>query len=205
MNKKELYVLFFVVVFIPFACKNRDSQSETINPIAVKESMATLSVHHIGELRFRRSYAAGMSEDLTGKELQRMMKAPPALYDDYDEETRNLGTIIEKFEFVKEGELLIEKFKYVTSPVAMLKDQVGKTVVAALKYDYIAGRPVFRLAVANTMHSATLKVDYLDGMRGLKYQLLNIIPGGYPEIVLLNEYYIMNGDNFDLFVFEIRE
>jgi len=39
----------------------------------------------------------------------------------------------------------------------------------------------------------------------LKYCRLDIIPDGNKEIVLLSEYYIMNGDNFELFVYEISK
>lgn len=39
----------------------------------------------------------------------------------------------------------------------------------------------------------------------IKYLLLDIIPGGYKEVIVLNEYYIMNGDNSDLYIYEIKK
>lgn len=39
--------------------------------------------------------------------------------------------------------------------------------------------------------------------RDISYVLLDLIPGGYPEIVVLNEYYIMNGDNSDIFIYQV--
>ena len=39
--------------------------------------------------------------------------------------------------------------------------------------------------------------------RDISYLLLDLILGGYPEIVVLNEYYIMNGDNSNIFIYQV--
>ena len=41
--------------------------------------------------------------------------------------------------------------------------------------------------------------------RDISYLIVDLIPGGYPEIVVLNEYYIMNGDNSDIYIYEVTE
>jgi len=41
-------------------------------------------------------------------------------------------------------------------------------------------------------------------LQELDYTFLDIIPGGNKELVFLDDYYIMNGYNFDLKVYEIK-
>lgn len=43
-----------------------------------------------------------------------------------------------------------------------------------------------------------------DGI-GLQYGHIDLIPGGFEEIIVFNPYYVMNGDNFELNVFEVKD
>jgi len=66
---------------------------------------------------------------------------------------------------------------------------------------------LYQLAISFKKNKAVIELEghYGYGNRDISYLLLDLIPGGYPEIVVLNEYYIMNGDNSDIYIYEVTE
>lgn len=65
----------------------------------------------------------------------------------------------------------------------------------------------YLLEISNEKSKAIFNLEESYGIlnRDISYLLLDLIPGGYPEIVVLNEYYIMNGDNSDIYIYEVTE
>ena len=152
---------------------------------------------------FRRSYGAAQYMDLTEAQFDSLEKDTPLCMDDRD----SLGKKLEKFGFVKGNELLLDKFKYDTTSEFQLKDQTDHTIQVKF-YPLVLERPgsKVKLSVFDNSDSAVLNlVDSLryETMQDFKYAVLDIIPGGFPEIVLLNQWYIANGDNFEFFILEI--
>lgn len=103
---------------------------------------------------------------------------------------------------VKDDQLLLSKFRFnpsadfqLTSP---LKDTLSVKITPTAE-DF----SLYTISV--TGKGRTARVDIPEYMQELKFTLPDMVPGGYKEIVILNEYYIMNGDNFDLLVYEIIE
>jgi hypothetical protein len=195
MDRKIVYSLLFIVLITALHCKNRHTAPpSTANAVTVKQGQ--LSIKQVGKLRFRRSYAG--HEQLTDREVEKMRKARPTLYNNFDKDLRDK---MESYGFINENELLLTKFKYDTAAVVEIKDQAGHIIKARFQNDP-ADFARYTLIVTQSTRIAAIRIS--DYVQELKYRLLDIITGGYPEIVLLNEYYIMNGDNFDLLVFEIR-
>jgi hypothetical protein len=204
MNKQAFYKLFFAVFIIAMGCKDRKDQPVPAEPFSLKQDTVKLSVRKVAELRFRRSYATMVDTELTDREWEKIMKAPPTVYHVEDSTSMDVKAMFQKYGFIKGDELLLEKFKYDTASVVELKNRSGNIVKAALQYNNNTTGD-FAITVSDTTQTAALKVGYMAGLNGLKFKVLDIIPGGYPEVVLLYEYYIVNGDNFDFLVFEVTK
>ena len=65
----------------------------------------------------------------------------------------------------------------------------------------------YLLEISNKKSKAIFNLEESYGTlnRDISYLILDLIPGGYPEIVVLNEYYIMNGDNSNIYIYEVTE
>jgi hypothetical protein len=82
----------------------------------------------------------------------------------------------------------------------LMKSAEGDTLVVKMQYQQ-ARAGVF-MEIDNQIDSADIKVaDPLDRI-GIK--LLDLIPGGFKEIIILTNYYISNGDNYDIYVYSIN-
>jgi hypothetical protein len=44
-----------------------------------------------------------------------------------------------------------------------------------------------------------------DTFTDIKLNLSDFVTGGYEEIIVVKNYYIMNGDNFDIFIYELKD
>ena len=59
----------------------------------------------------------------------------------------------------------------------------------------------YKFVVSDGADTASIKIDGFT--EELKYAFVDAIPNGNKELVILNTYYIMNGYNFDLLIFEL--
>jgi hypothetical protein len=169
----------------------------------------TLNINKIGSFRFRRSYADIQFREMPSREIDSIRFSNP---------------VIEWGSFSKtESELIVElKLTKVLDNVFDLnRNKFPDTVEKKIILTHIDGRTVelrflpvsnkeshtYDLVVTNDKQKAIfrLKEQYNALNRDISYLLLDLIPGGYPEIVILNEYYIMNGDNSDLYIYEITD
>ena len=107
----------------------------------------------------------------------------------------------------KEDALLRHKFKSNKTKDFELTEQDEKIISCKIarpsnpdKYD------LYNLIVTSGNQHFEIEFEGHYGMlnEDIKYLLFNIIPGGYKEIIVLEEYYIMNGDNSDIYVYEIK-
>ena len=107
----------------------------------------------------------------------------------------------EKFAFIKADELLLKKFKYSSKTKFHFTDSLGKQI--DIRFDFMPGRIGGHKIIAYSgKDSFETKIPGI--MQDLKYAFLDVFPGGNKEIVVLSEYYIMLGYNFDLLVYEIK-
>ena len=83
----------------------------------------------------------------------------------------------------------------------VLKDPgINKLVCKLIRND---SNSHYTFSVSDSLRSTQI---ILDGfyVEGLKFMLFDIMPGGFKELVILNQYYIANGENSDIFIYEIK-
>ncbi len=175
-------------------------------PAIKADTVKRLSVKKVGVLRFRRSYAAIQYREMSDAELESITRSNPE--PDYFNDTILVKTFQGLGLINKNEELLLKKFDSCKiydydhrNALFTLTDPLQKKLVVELCY--IGGYNQFNLCVADDQQTSEIEI-YGWYFEGLKYMLLDIIVGGYKEIVILNNYYIMNGDNSDLFIYQIN-
>jgi hypothetical protein len=199
---KGFFILGSFSLFIIISCsQKKEKQSEVILP--EKKIEKRLSITGIGRLEFDRSYSAGMAinnEKERNKYYKEVKKSNPFLnitpYDSLDLQNKfqNLG-------FVNGYELTLKKFKYETKKDFEISDEKGKSIQAHFeRKDSVAE---WKLFVFNKKDTSQIELQPYYIFQ-LKYALLNIIPGGYPEIVVFIEDYISNNERYIFEVFEIK-
>jgi len=103
---------------------------------------------------------------------------------------------LETVGLIKYGKLLREKFK--VGGVSL--NNKGNIIVA--KYGDIKGgwRKIY-LSKGFAKDTISLRKK---GIEPVMCCMADIIPGGYQEIITLDEWYTMNGDNFNVTIYEVK-
>lgn len=114
-------------------------------------------------------------------------------------ETNSLRDRFESFGFVKNEELLLSKFKFRTEKKCQLEDQSGNPIDIHFAQNTKDGN--WKLVISSGLDSTEVK---LGSFQELKYSVLDIAPGDYKEIVLLDEHYISNNELYTFSVYEIK-
>jgi hypothetical protein len=201
-----LPILAIVLMSSIYSCsqKKNTSTQETGIPVPEADTTKNISIHFIGDVEFRKSYAHIPSmedEKEAAKEGQRVDESNPV---SLDEDKISIRSTLEKFGFVKGTELLLNKFRFTRKEQNELSDSSGKVV--RITIDHSIGDKMeddyWSMRAFHEKDSANTKIDA--HLMELKYALLDIIPGGYKEIVFLYEWYIANGYNYDLLVYEVK-
>ena len=200
--------LFVFITLITCGCKEKQMNKPVAQtkPQAKAETPKEISIKKIGELRFRRSYAAIQYREMSDAELESIRRSNP------EPDYFNDSILVKKFQTLglvnKQEELLLKKFKSIKlydydHPEAYftLEDSIQKKLIALLCRRYAENE--FNLWVSDSLLTAEIGVEGFYP-EGLKFMLVDVIPGGYKEVVILNNYYIMNGDNSDLLIYEIK-
>lgn len=171
----------------------------------VYHSQKKVSFHKAAELRFRRSYAAVQFSEVTEAELDSIEKSNPGSYEQNDTalllQLRVNEVLDSNYNLIRSVFQPVVKYDFeLTSNMEKIKCRLvpsydkGKTGIYNLVTDF-DGR----------QSSIEIEGHYNAGNADIKYLLLDVIPGGCKEVVILNEYYIMNGDNSDLYIYEIKQ
>lgn len=183
--------LFFVAAIL-FSCAEKGNQINT--DIPKSDTGNKKSINKIGEMLFRISYQGHlkMSED----ELKKLLKSNP-----YSIEVRSndLKSLLENKGLIKDDELLLSKFQIATTTQFELKDQLGNSIIGSLNDYEKTGHYKVVFDKANRNDSLII-----NNLNDLYFKVSDIISGGYEELVLVVKYYISNGDNFEVTVYEIK-
>ena len=176
-------------------------EQKTVTPVPKVDSERTISIHFVGEVDFRKSYSHLQfieDEKEAAREEKKVDKSNPSTGD----ENVALREKLDRFGFVKGHDLLLSRFKYSTSATNKLVDSSGK--VLNIKFNRLINddNDYSRMTVYGNIDSASMIIEA--HMMDLKYALLDVIPGGNKEIVILYEWYISNGYNYDFLVYEIK-
>jgi len=139
-----------------------------------------ISVNKVSEFSARKTYGY-----LNDEQHDSVKTANPEMQDHQ----------LEKAGLIKDGHLLVEKFAYCKSDFE-LKNTTGKVVKAKCS----APNDTLRIIFTTDYHSVEVKFS----SPFTQYCIANVIPGGYQEIIALDQSYVANGDNFEVTVYEVK-
>ncbi len=169
----------------------------------------SLQINKAGEFRFRRSYADIQFREMPSKEIDSIRFSNPVIeWESFSNKE------IELLYELREGGVLDpiydldrSKFPDTVAKKLSLTREDGSPVEVAFLHPSSKDTHLYDLVITNINNKANFRLEgyYKALNRDISYLVLDLIPGGYPEIVVLNEYYIMNGDNSDIYIYEITD
>jgi len=150
-----------------------------------------MTLTQIESLSFRRSYAG--HEHLTDKQLDSLYKTNPIL--DY-EIKQSLSAKLNKKKILNGKELRIEKFKE-----NLNKRTIGRKIEVSYSFDFKKANAI-NIIIKNSNVEIKKHVDFdTNNFVGVVYEDLN--NDTIEEILILENFYMMNGDNFVLSIFKL--
>lgn len=156
-----------------------------------KESHKTMTLTQIETLSFRRSYAG--HEHLTDKQLDSLYKTNPVL--DYEIEQR-LSAKLNIKKILNGKELLIKKFNE-----NLNKRTIGRRIEVSYSFDFKKANAI-NISIKNDKEKIIKHVDFdINHFIGVVYEDLD--NDNIEEILILENFYIMNGDNFVVSIFKL--
>jgi len=193
--------LFLILGVIAFACKRNKDKPHQPSALPGETSREQITICHEGGVEFDRSYSFLMSMDYSEKEMAKMMEETANSNPDnrMPADTR-LKKRFEQLGFVDGDELLLHKFKYSSNPDTSITTATGHQVKIRFKQSQISTLD-YRIVIYSGNDSTEIKTyPYM----GLEYALLDVVPGGNKEIIILNERYLANNELYDFDVYEIK-
>lgn len=166
-----------------------------------QQDSSGLRLERAGFFLFRRTFADAQfmkSEKEIDVYYQRQQKSAPQELPVINE-NKEVRKKLVQYGFIKGTELKLNKFQSDIPKKIMLTDSLGRKLEVNISLN---AEQKGVLSVSDSTGSCSSMAD--DADLGLKYATADIIPGGYKEIILLCEWYISNGYNFDVVVFEIK-
>lgn len=95
---------------------------------------------------------------------------------------------------ITDGRLLVEKFNHNGSDFELRNND------ETIKAKCSSRNEAFRI----TLTQEDISKDIITDSPNTQFCIADVIPGGYPEIVTLDINYIMNGDNYEVAIYEIK-
>jgi hypothetical protein len=190
-------IICTMMISATFACRKPVSDKQIVAE-ADLAGVQKIRPVKVGELHFRKSYAG--HEKMTAKELQEMENALPNADTFGWDYCKPALLKFQQVGFVKGDKLLLHRLRTDTTVVFEVTAPGMKAIPAFIKqyYDGIYG-------ITFSTGAENWELCFrMTSIVSMTYLLLDIIPGGYPELVLADFYYIMNGDNYDFWVYEFR-
>jgi len=193
---------FLILAIISFSCTQKNIMpQQPASALPAQETRKKITIEHVGGIEFSKSYSFVQSMTLSEKEIDKMMEeADKENPGNRDPENSVLKERFEKSGFVIGDELLLEKFKYSSKPDTSITGPAGMEIKIRIKKDSITGRNSKMIAYSGK-DSTEIKITIY--MR-LEYALLDVIPGGNKELIILSEHYLANTYFYDFDVYEIK-
>lgn len=187
MRISAILLLFFL-----FSCEGKKSDTEievhSKSSDSQKNKQTFNQIQEIASLSFRRSYVG--HENLSDKELDKLYKSNPTL-ETYDSKLDLVKRLNEK-KLLLNSELILSQFENKT----IVKDYLdtNKKITIVCNYD-TEDSSIINLNVTKDTQSIFKSLDF-KGDHILRIILKDINDDGIKEILIVTNYYIMNGDNF---------
>ena len=188
-----------------FSCNRQKTEEKKQDVIAsITPVKKELEVKYIGVVRTRRTFA-DIQFIQDEKELDRYVAAQersnPLVFDIVPYRDSSLLKGFEKLGLIKKSEFIQARFKPQTQQKTSFIDSAKRAFPVKFYNDILKGNVHFKIFLSKD----SIDIDTgATSLQNLDYAFLDIIPGGNKELVFLDDYHIMNGDNFDLMVYEIK-
>ena len=164
----------------------------------------SLRIELKGTIRSRRTYAGiqGITDEKErDKYLTQQENSNLELYDVRSKEDSVLIHQFASIGLISGNEFLIKNFKPQTEDTCGLLLPASGKMQLKFYSDSVTGKIWFTTYYKNDSLQINTGGTTL---QNLDYAFLDVIPGGNKELVFLDDYYIMNGDNYDFLVYEIK-
>jgi hypothetical protein len=207
---KQVFV-FGVIICTILACASKNKK-QSVNIPQIQKSEKSLSITSVGETQFVLSFSFLQSSTMSQKEIdklyQKTEKSNPSFTHPFFREYRGdtsdivLKKHFERLGFVKDEELLLDKFIYSSKPDTSINSFSGKEIKIHFAKDTISGVKD-QIIIYYEQKSDSLQARPIFHQK-IEYAFLDVIPGGNKELVILVEDYLSNTYIYTFEVFEIK-
>ncbi len=197
----QILATVFAVAFL-FGCNQKKSTDKIVSSAA--QIKKEIEVRFIGEVRTRRTFAGIQfieNEKERDKYVAEQEKANPTVDSRFTAVDSLLIQQFERLGLIKNDELLQARFKPQAKQETDFIDSAKKSYHLIFYNDSLSGNTHFKIFFSKDAVDIDTEATSL---QNLDYAFLDVIPGGNKELVFLDDYYIMNGFNFDFKVYEIK-
>lgn len=186
-------LLLSTITLVAGSCKNH---KHGVQELKLQDK---LSLQHGCTIAFRKSYY--LPDNASKAEEKNMLDELPGLSEiDYYLD-RPILQKLQNYGFVKDKFLLLDRFISDTAKQGTISNASNETVQFKF-YEPGEDGINFHTFVINSKFD-TISHTFAGFDHDIKYRILDIIPGDYPEIVVLDKWYIMNGHNYDFLIFQV--
>lgn len=198
---KNLYQIAALVSMAAFllSCGNKKSKENVVKVVSdsTLQIKSKIEVTLIGKMEARRTFADIQfieDEKERDKYIEKQERNGPDIF--------SADSLIvagfERIGLMKNGELLDKKFKSQKGDTLNFSDSAGRNL--RIKFFW---NEHTRFKIFYSSDSIEIDTDAYN-FQPLNYAFLDVIPGGNKELVFLDNWYIMNGYNFDFKVYSIK-
>ncbi len=162
-----------------------------------------IEVTFIGEIRARRTFANIQfikDEKAQDKYIAEQERSKPQVYD-FSPKDSVLIKQFQKLGLIENEEYQEKNFKPLTEKDVNFGDSANRIYPIKFYDDMVTGTTHFKIFFFKDSIDFDTEASPL---QDLNYAFLDVIPGGNKELVFLDDYYIMNGYNFDFKVYAIK-
>ena len=165
-----------------------------------------LKITKVGDFMFRRSYAAIQFRDVSDNELDSIERSNPGPGLNTDNPKDSLLMLHLQKEGILDSafHLVRSKFPEAVPHQFTLINKNGNQLQGRFVPRHTPEfTDLYTLTLANKKQEINYELEEHYGAlnRDISYLLLDLIPGGFREIVILNEFYISNGDNSNIMIY----
>ncbi|MEC4048944.1 hypothetical protein OX284_005860 [Flavobacterium sp. SUN046] len=156
-----------------------------------------MEIHKVGNLLFRNSYVS-ISDSSSNKKFDSIEKSNPEMIIDSIKD-RCVIKKLEKVGIIRDNRLQLDKIKFKYAQITEdSKDSSNK--FCRIYYNNKLANIILEVKANGKKANRILKND---GSH-LQYETIDLVKGGFSEILVFDSYYVSNGDNYSLEIYEIK-
>jgi hypothetical protein len=192
------YFIFALILLLFEQCSNEEQvKAKESQSASVKSD--SFYFRCLDTLTFRNSFASSYY-DKTAKEIDKISKSDPQFSEIHKSPS---FASLENLGLIRNNRLILSKYKVIDS--FKLTNKEGGIIIANAGYiqNNLDSNRFYRILLRDSLHSCNIDL-FENTMNDVKMLIIDFIPGGYQEILVLRKYYIVNGDNYDLNIYTFR-